>query len=76
MKHTTKKFFNRGTVSLTYDLSNPDEVYAYRCALNGLNACLLLESMKAYTEASVKDNVPYLALLADLRKDLDAWEVV
>ena len=76
MKHTTKEFFNSGTVTLSYDLSNPAEVYAYKCALNGLNACQTLESMKAYTEASVKANVPYLALLADLRKDLDDWSVV
>lgn len=77
MSNTIKQGFKmRGTVSLTYDLSNIEEVLAYKCALKGLEACLLLESMKHYTAEAVKENVPYLALLTDLRMDLESWENV
>jgi hypothetical protein len=39
-----------GTATLSYDLSKPEQVFAYKCALKGLDACLLLESLKSATQ--------------------------
>lgn len=74
MKNCIKVNKHSGVATISYDLSDEEQVYAYKCAVMGLDACLLLESMKAYTEASVCNNVPYLALLADIKKDLNSWE--
>ena len=39
-----------GKLTLEYDLSKPEQVYAYKCALKGLEACQMLESLKSYTQ--------------------------
>ena len=70
-----------GTVTLTYDLSKPDQVYAYKCASKGLEACQMLESLKAYTQGytaykGISQQPCGEAVLADIISDLSKWEAV
>ena len=80
-KNTTTKSCVKATVcgakaTLEYDLSKPEQAFAYQCACKGLEACLLLESLKASTQA-YRDhkNLPE-AFIADMIKDLDQWKDV
>ena len=65
-----------GTVTLTYDLSKPDQVYAYKCASKGLEACQMLESLKAYTQGYTAYKGISEAVLADIISDLSKWDGV
>jgi hypothetical protein len=65
-----------GTVTLTYDLSKPDQVYAYKCASKGLEACQMLESLKAYTQGYTAYKGISERVLAEIISDLNKWDTV
>jgi hypothetical protein len=65
-----------GTATLSYDLSKPEQVFAYRCALKGLDACLMLESLKASTQGYQAYKGLSESVLADIIQDLSQWEDV
>jgi len=65
-----------GTATLSYDLSKPEQVFAYKCALKGLDACLMLESLKASTQGYTAYKGMSEGLLADIIQDLSQWEDV
>jgi hypothetical protein len=69
--------FNRTSkVLLEYDLSKPEQVYAYECAKKGLEACSLLESLKASTQGYREHKKLPESVLMDMIKDLDKWNDV
>lgn len=63
-------------VTLEYDLSKPTEEYAYKCASKGLEACQMLESLKAYTQGYTAYKGVSEAVLADIIHDLSKWDNV
>jgi hypothetical protein len=65
-----------GTATLSYDLSKPEQVFAYKCALKGLDACLLLESLKEATQGYTAYKGVSESVLADIIADLSKWEDV
>jgi hypothetical protein len=65
-----------GTATLSYDLSKPEQVFAYKCALKGLDACLMLESLKASTQGYTAYKGVSESVLADIIQDLSQWEDV
>jgi hypothetical protein len=65
-----------GTATLSYDLSKPEQVFAYKCALKGLDACLMLESLKASTQGYTAYKGMSESVLADIIQDLSQWEDV
>ena len=74
-----KNFKNKkqaGTAILSYDLSKPEQVFAYKCALKGLDACLMLESLKSATAGYQAYKGLSESVLADIIQDLSQWEDV
>lgn len=65
-----------GTATLSYDLSKPEQVFAYKCALKGLDACLMLESLKASTQGYTAYKGLSESVLADIIQDLSQWDNV
>lgn len=65
-----------GKLTLEYDLSKPEQVYAYKCALKGLEACQMLESLKNYTAGYQAYKGVSETVLADIISDLSQWENV
>ena len=65
-----------GTATLSYDLSKPEQVFAYKCALKGLDACLMLESLKSATQGYTAYKGMSESVLADIIQDLSKWEDV
>lgn len=65
-----------GTATLSYDLSKPEQVFAYKCALKGLDACLMLESLKASTQGYQAYKGLSESVLADIIQDLSQWDNV
>jgi len=65
-----------GTATLSYDLSKPEQVFAYKCALKGLDACLMLESLKSATQGYTAYKGMSESVLADIIQDLSQWEDV
>ena len=65
-----------GTATLSYDLSKPEQVFAYKCALKGLDACLMLETLKASTQGYQAYKGLSESVLADIIKDLSQWDNV
>ena len=65
-----------GTATLSYDLSKPEQVFAYKCALKGLDACLMLESLKEATQGYQAYKGLSESVLADIISDLSKWEDV
>ena len=65
-----------GTATLSYDLSKPEQVFAYKCALKGLDACLMLESLKTSTQGYQAYKGLSESVLADIIQDLSKWENV
>jgi len=65
-----------GVATLSYDLSKPEQVFAYKCALKGLDACLMLESLKASTLGYTAYKGLSESVLADIIQDLSQWEDV
>lgn len=63
-------------VTLEYDLSIPSEEYAYKCSQKALEACQMLESLKAYTQGYTAYKGISEAVLADIISDLSKWEDV
>ena len=65
-----------GTATLTYDLSKPEQVFAHKCALRGLEACQMLESLKNATEGYQAYKGVSESVLADIIADLSKWDNV
>ena len=65
-----------GKLTLEYDLSKPEQVYAYKCALKGLEACMLLESLKGLTQGYTAYKGVSESVLADIIQDLSKWDGV
>jgi len=65
-----------GTATLTYDLSKPEQVMAHKYALKGLEACQMLESLKAATAGYQAYKGLSESVLADIIADLSKWEDV
>ena len=65
-----------GTATLSYDLSKPEQVFAYKCALKGLDACLMLETLKASTQGYQAYKGLSESVLADIISDLSKWDNV
>ena len=65
-----------GTATLSYDLSKPEQVFAYKCALKGLDACLLLESLKSSTQGYTAYKGVSESVLEDIISDLSKWDNV
>jgi hypothetical protein len=65
-----------GTATLSYDLSKPEQVFAYKCALKGLDACLMLESLKEATQGYTAYKGLSESVLADIIQDLSKWDNV
>lgn len=65
-----------GIATLTYDLSKPEQAFAHKCALKGLDACLMLESLKAATAGYTAYKGLSESVLADIIADLSRWEDV
>lgn len=63
-------------VTLEYDLSVPAEEYAYKCSQKALEACQMLESLKAYTQGYTAYKGISEAVLADIISDLSKWDNV
>ena len=68
-------------VTLEYDLSVPSEEYAYKCSQRALEACQMLESLKAYTQGytaykGISKQPCGEAVLADIISDLSKWDGV
>ena len=65
-----------GRAVLEYDLSKPEQVLAHKYALKGLEACLLLESLKSATQGYTAYKGLSESVLADIIADLSKWEDV
>ena len=65
-----------GKLMLEYDLSKPEQVYAYKCALKGLEACQMLESLKSATAGYQAYKGVSETVLADIISDLSKWDNV
>jgi len=65
-----------GKAILEYDLSKPEQVFAHKCALKGLEACQMLESLKAVTAGYTAYKGLSESVLADIIQDLSKWEDV
>lgn len=65
-----------GVATLSYDLSKPEQVFAYKCALKGLDACLMIESLKASTQGYQAYKGLSESVLADIISDLSKWDSV
>jgi hypothetical protein len=65
-----------GKAILEYDLSKPEQVFAHKCALKGLEACQMLESIKGLTTGYTAYKGVSESVLADIIADLSKWEDV
>lgn len=65
-----------GIATLTYDLSKPEQVFAHKCALKGLDACQMLESLKSATAGYQAYKGVSETVLADIISDLSKWDNV
>lgn len=62
--------------TIEYDLSQPTEAYAYKCAQKALEACQMLESLKSLTAGYQAYKGVSESVLADIISDLSKWEDV
>ena len=63
-------------VTLEYDLDNPTEAFTYKCHQKALEACQMLESLKAATQGYQAYKGLSESVLADIIADLSKWEDV
>jgi hypothetical protein len=72
--------FDKGVIkmkaTIEYDLSQPTEAYAYKCAQKALEACQMLESLKSLTQGYTAYKGLSESVLADIIADLSKWEDV
>ena len=61
---------------IEYDLSNPTEAYAYKCAQKALEAVQMVESLKSFTQGYQAYKGLSESVLADIIQDLSQWEDV
>jgi hypothetical protein len=62
--------------TITFDLSIPEDAFDYKCSMKGLDACLLLESLKETVRRYNKHGLPSEAVLHDLIVQLNEWSNV
>jgi hypothetical protein len=62
--------------TITFDLSIPEDAFDYKCSMKGLDACLLLESLKHTVHQYHKHNLVPEVALQDLITQLNEWVVV
>ena len=62
--------------TITFDLSIPEDAFDYKCSMKGLDACLLLESLKHTVLQYHKHNLVPEVALQDIISQLEDWEVV
>ena len=65
-----------GRAVLEYDLSKPEQAFAHKCALKGLEACQMLESLKETTRGYQAYKGVSESVLADIIADLSKWDDV
>lgn len=70
------KGISKMKVTLEFDLTLPSERYAYEASKRGLEACQMLESLKACVQGYQAYKGISESVLADLIADLDKWEDV
>jgi len=61
---------------IEYDLDNPTEVYAYKCAQKALEAVQMVESLKSFTQGYQAYKGLSESVLADIINDLSKWDNV
>ena len=67
--------------TISFNLSIPEDAFDYKCSMKGLDACLLLESLKHTVHQYHKHSAPHGDLLPevalqDIISQLEDWEVV
>jgi NADPH-dependent 7-cyano-7-deazaguanine reductase QueF len=62
--------------TITFDLSIPEDAFEYKCAMNGYEACMLLESLKNYVRAYQKYDILAEVTLQRIVEELREWEDV
>lgn len=62
--------------TITFDLSIPEDAFDYKCSMKGLEACLLLESLKETIRGYTKYDIPSEVALHELIVQLREWENV
>jgi len=62
--------------TIEYDLSNPADVYAYKCAQRAKEAVMMLESLKQLTQGYTAYKGLSEGVLADIISDLSQWDDV
>ena len=62
--------------TIEYDLSNPADAYAYKCAQKAKDAVMMLESLKGLTQGYTAYKGLSESVLADIISDLSKWDNV
>jgi hypothetical protein len=62
--------------TIEYDLSKPNDAYAYKCAQRAKEACMMLESLKELTQGYTAYKGLSESVLADIISDLSKWDNV
>lgn len=62
--------------TIEYDLSNPVDLYAYKCAQRAKDAVMMVESLKSLTQGYTAYKGLSEGVLADIISDLSKWEDV
>lgn len=62
--------------TIEYDLSNPADAYAYKCAERAKDAVMLIESLKQFTQGYTAYKGISESVLADIISDLSQWDDV
>ena len=62
--------------TIEYDLSNPADAYAYKCAQKAKDAVMMLESLKSLTQGYTAYKGLSESVLADIISDLSKWDNV
>ena len=62
--------------TIEYDLSNPTDAYAYKCAQRAKDAVMMVESLKQLTQGYTAYKGVSETVLADIISDLSKWDNV
>jgi hypothetical protein len=62
--------------TISFNLSIPEDAFDYKCSMKGLDACLLLESLKHTVHQHKKHNLLPEVALQDIISQLEDWEIV
>jgi len=62
--------------TISFDLSNDEDNFNYKCAMVGFEACMLLESLKhlvdQYDKHDIRTDIVFTEMVSQLRE----WKVV